>query len=614
MSWFMRSCFYCLILLSWSVYSEERSFFQKQTINTAFEQLKYRMKSEHELSVLPQLRVIRNQAKHYGQSTIEIQTILIEASIRQHFGDYKHSLSMHYKALELAEQVGEPRIIVEALLAVIDLELDLERYDHAQRYVNQATQIVQGLSKDDDLLVHVKLWRAKIYLEKGSFRQALNELDQGQKLVKNNSPLSAQLLMIEAQVALQLGNYQASRTLLNEFSLKYMSSADEKSKLDYQLALAESALQAGDFSEATELAMKGLEKTFHTRFLQEQASLQRILASAYAQNGDYQQAHLYLKRYSLTERALDQQKRNNKVLQLEAQYALAHQQQQVSLLEKDNALQAQQIVQHEQTLENTKLTQQRFLLISLLCFAAILFIYWRWQSRRYTLKLERQVTERTAELKERNKRLQTLSFTDSLTGLSNRHYFFSTIDSQINALPEKHDMIFCILDIDHFKNINDTYGHAAGDLVLQSFADILKQCTRNSDLLVRWGGEEFLLVMPDMSRRDAREVVERIRQQVECFPFIVNGQTVQCTCSIGFAPYPLVPGLQKDVTWEQVLELADSGLYMAKEVNRNTWIGLDSIRQPGSFDVEYALKNYKEQVRQGKIVISSSYAGIEIPA
>ena len=614
MSWLKSVWYYCLILFSYEIYGDEDTLVQKQTISTAFEQLKYRMESKHELSVLPQLRVIRNQAKHYAQRTIEIQTILIEASIRQHFGDYKHSLSMHYQALELAEQVGKPRIMVETLLAIIDLELDLERYDHAQRYVNQATQIAQALNQDDELLVHVKLWRAKIYLEKGSFRQALYELELGQKLAKNNSPLSARLLLIEAQVALRLGNYLVSRTLLNEFSLKYMSSANDKGKLDYQLALAESALQAGEFSEAIELAMKGLEQTFHTRYLEEQASLQRLLASAYAQLSDYQQAHLYLKRYSLTERALDQQKRNNKVLQLEAQYALAHQQQQVSLLEKDNAIQAQQIVQHEQTLENTKLTQQRWLLIGLLCFAAVLFVYWRWQNRRYTSKLEMQVAERTAELKERNKRLQTLSFTDSLTGLSNRHYFFSTIDSQINALPEKHDMIFCIVDIDHFKKINDTYGHAAGDLVLQSFADILKQCTRNSDLLVRWGGEEFLLVMPDMSRRDAQEAVERIRQQVERFPFIVNGQTVQCTCSIGFAPYPLTPDLQEQVSWEQVLELADSGLYLAKEVHRNTWIGLDSVRQPSAFDVEYTLKHYKEQVRQGNIVVSSSYVGAEIPA
>ncbi|MBQ4851319.1 diguanylate cyclase [Pseudoalteromonas sp. MMG012] len=613
MSWLKGCWCYCMLLIAYEAHSADTVTQQKQTISAAFEQLKFQMKSGYELSSLPQLRVIRSQAAHYAQREIVIHTILIEASIRQHFGDYKHSLSMHYEALDMAEQLSNPRIMVKTLLAVIDLELDLERFDHAARYINRVVQIGNSLQPGDELLVHIKLWQARTHLERGSFRQAQYELDLGRKLPLEDERLSAELLLTEAQVALKLGDYLLSQTLLSEFSAKYMLVADTKAKLNYQLALAASTLQAGMFTEAIALAMTGLDQTFHTRYLEEQSSLQRLLASAFAQVGNYQQAHLYLKRYSLTERALDQQKRNNKVLQLEAQYALAHQQQQVSLLEKDNTLKAQQIVQHRQVLENSKLTQQRWLLIGVLCAAAIVFVYWRWQNIRYTTRLETQVAQRTAELKERNERLQALSFTDSLTGLNNRHYFFSTIDSQINALKPKHDIIFCMIDIDHFKRINDTYGHAAGDLVLQSFADILKQCTRSSDLLVRWGGEEFLLVMPDMSTRDAQEVVERIRQQVERFPFIVNGETVQCTCSIGFAPYPLMTGEFKQASWEQVLELADSGLYLAKEVNRNTWIGLDSVSASEPIDFDYLLKNYKEQVRLGSIVISSSYEGLQVP-
>ena len=125
-----------------------------------------------------------------------------------------------------------------------------------------------------------------------------------------------------------------------------------------------------------------------------------------------------------------------------------------------------------------------------LALTLALVFYWRWQNRRYTKLLELQVAQRTEELAERNQRLQTLSFTDSLTGLSNRHHFFSVIDGTVEAVDRRlqqqpahsgGDLVFAIIDIDYFKTINDSYGHAAGDIVLQDFTYILKQCTRESD-------------------------------------------------------------------------------------------------------------------------------------
>ena len=321
----------------------------------------------------------------------------------------------------------------------------------------------------------------------------------------------------------------------------------------------------------------------------------------------------------MTKRALNLQKRNNKLLKLEAQYALAQQQQAVSELERDNAIQAKQILAHQQQLENAQLTQQRWLLVAVLALTLVLVFYWRWQNRRYTKLLEQQVAQRTEELAERNQRLQTLSFTDSLTGLSNRHHFFSVIDGTVAAVDQRvqqagpdgrSDLVFAIIDIDHFKTINDSYGHAAGDIVLQDFAAILKQCTRESDLLVRWGGEEFLLVMNGTERQRVATVIERIRQQVESYPFMVNDQPINCSCSIGFAAYPFNLAHPQQLSWEQVLEVADAGLYVAKASQRNAWVEI-TAGNTGALSAEQLVKQAQRLLQQGQLKANSNLKALQ---
>jgi diguanylate cyclase (GGDEF)-like protein len=132
-----------------------------------------------------------------------------------------------------------------------------------------------------------------------------------------------------------------------------------------------------------------------------------------------------------------------------------------------------------------------------------------------------------------------------------------------------------MIDIDHFKHVNDTYGHAAGDQVLKQFAFILSQTMRDSDTVVRWGGEEFFVVAKHTSREDSRLVAERIRARVEAFPFeLGNGQVIHKTCSIGYSSFPFFRTDPSKVAWEKVAEVADQCLYTAKGMGRNTWVGV----------------------------------------
>lgn len=132
-----------------------------------------------------------------------------------------------------------------------------------------------------------------------------------------------------------------------------------------------------------------------------------------------------------------------------------------------------------------------------------------------------------------------------------------------------------MLDIDHFKAVNDTHGHLAGDAVLKQIAAILAETARKPDMVVRWGGEEFVIVARDTDRKPPSRLAERIRERVEQHAFILpSGQTIPITCSIGYSVFPFDEKLPGILTWEQLISVADAGMYFAKTHGRNRSVGV----------------------------------------
>ncbi|MCB1577991.1 MAG: GGDEF domain-containing protein, partial [Xanthomonadales bacterium] len=132
-----------------------------------------------------------------------------------------------------------------------------------------------------------------------------------------------------------------------------------------------------------------------------------------------------------------------------------------------------------------------------------------------------------------------------------------------------------------------TYGHAAGDAVLVQFAALLRSEFRESDVIVRWGGEEFLVVSRFADANGAAEVAERLRHKIASHPFVLeDGRHIERTVSIGFAAFPFVPGNPKQVSWEQVIDIADIALLAAKRSRRDAWVGLSPRGDCTQEDVE----------------------------
>ena len=169
-----------------------------------------------------------------------------------------------------------------------------------------------------------------------------------------------------------------------------------------------------------------------------------------------------------------------------------------------------------------------------------------------------------AHLDQRNKYLTKVAERDDLTRLANRATFFRRgKELLIQAELQHSPLSLILLDADHFKSINDTYGHLAGDLALQHLAEILRHSSRDNDLVARWGGEEFAILLRSANLTGARTFAERLRQSVANSPFIWQGKTVTITMSAG------VTELWEEDDFEAMVLRADKALYCAKSAGRN---------------------------------------------
>lgn len=182
-------------------------------------------------------------------------------------------------------------------------------------------------------------------------------------------------------------------------------------------------------------------------------------------------------------------------------------------------------------------------------------------------QLEDRVTERTRELQAANRRLQEMSAIDGLTRVKNRQFFETTLDLEWRrSTRDQTELTLLMIDVDHFKQVNDSHGHLAGDACLQHLAELYKDCIhRPADFVARYGGEEFAILLCQTSLEGAQSVAERIRNKVESSPLQWERREIRLTVSIGVAS--ILP--THDLDPKELIQQADELLYAAKHGGRN---------------------------------------------
>jgi diguanylate cyclase (GGDEF)-like protein len=240
-------------------------------------------------------------------------------------------------------------------------------------------------------------------------------------------------------------------------------------------------------------------------------------------------------------------------------------------------------------------------------------------------RLEQLVTERTAELAERNTELMSLndklehaSVTDALTGLRNRRFVDEHMEAEISKLRRKQfatvegretpELLFLMMiDLDGFKYINDQFGHQAGDQALLGVKDRLLGICRKSDVVIRWGGDEFLVVGHAANLYGIEQFAEKIRLRLSSTPYDVGGGNEGLLSgSIGVAPLPFVEANLDFVPWEQISRVADAAAYLAKDSGRDAWVCVSGNARCRAEDLINLRENLDGLLEAGKLRLKSS--------
>jgi diguanylate cyclase (GGDEF)-like protein len=317
----------------------------------------------------------------------------------------------------------------------------------------------------------------------------------------------------------------------------------------------------------------------------EQAAALREYGEALASAGDARGALELFHRERALSTEVMQNNRSVALKEMQTRYDAEAKQRSIDLLNQDNALKTA-------ALSNRDLMQRIWALA-----AAVLAL-----SVMLAALLYRRVRETQRQLEASHAKLRVQSERDPLTNLANRRHFQAVMQSTHGGADSGFAGTLLMVDIDHFKHINDGHGHAAGDRVLVEVARRLNDAVRGDDLVVRWGGEEFLIVASGLATERADQLAARVLASIGGAPVLVDAQALHVTASVGYARFPLPP-YAVPVPWEQAVNFADMALYTAKNQGRNRAVGLVSASAPDAQALRAIEDDFDRNWHEGRVTL-----------
>ncbi len=355
---------------------------------------------------------------------------------------------------------------------------------------------------------------------------------------------------------IQTGDYVAAKAILLQAQERATRLNDEYSQQLIMMNLGYIRVMAGEHDAGIAQMQQGMQYFGQHAAKAEFEPYYEWLAKAFAAAGRYQeQADTLLEQMALREdiRIAD---RESRLSELQDRYDSKAKAQQITILQQENALKAQ-------LLQNQQLQQRLSALVAILvlCIAAMLF------------QLYRKVRNSNRRLHETNKQLAFQSQRDPLTGLYNRRALQQHMQLRSQQLQQadtvQHTTGLLLLDIDFFKRINDQYGHNAGDAVLIDISRRLQATCREHDLVVRWGGEEILLLLDSADPAKMSGFIYRVLQVIAEQPVLFDNQEIAVTASGGFVHLPFAGIDENILNWEKAIQIVDMALYLSKANGRN---------------------------------------------
>ena len=495
------------------------------------------------------LELARNQNDLHQKATFSY----LYGRALEYGGQHERAIDYFYEALRLQEKLGDLEGQLHTMKDIAFVFSGLGKHDLALEYSLKAKDFAEKLG-DQSLIAMMSQNIAILYSQKGEgYQTALEYFKRALGIYREMGN--------EENIIAILTNIGHSYYLLADDStaLIYLDEALQRAKkiehipfiakITQNIGLCYSEL--GKFEKAEELLLEVV-RISSNKYPKIRLNATRWLAELYRKYGDYRKGYEYLERGIYLSDSLYTLESEERVAEIQTKYETEKKEQQIILLEKDN------------TIAGLQLKRQRALLlysvIGIIIILVFLFIL---------SKLCRQKVKTSKALAVANGQLEELSRTDPLTKLWNRRYMHEIIEREESRVErEFKPFSFILMDIDHFKNVNDTYGHECGDYVISTIAVILRSAVRKQDSVCRWGGEEFLLFLPATSLKGAAKIAETIRRKIEDYPFVYQSTTLSITVTLGVSEY------NQSVSVDACIKLADDALYTGKESGRNRVVSM----------------------------------------
>lgn len=459
------------------------------------------------------------------------------------------------RALTLAQAGQDRYLIAMGMNTRALLSQELDQPDEARRWLASA----QEQAQDDPLaLARVKVAEARVAVRRGDKRGQLaayeEALDYARRAeaphtvaqirvnlvdlhMHNGRPTVA---MEEARLALPV--LQGFKDLRLERTLRHNMGVSLLLLRQFDAARRELARAQQLATEQSDPARRATEL--------------REIGQAWAASGQPREAITIFHAERALSAQIQARNRETQLQQLKLKYDSERKQRDLDLLTRDRSLKDQQLANHE-------LAQRVGMAVALLLGLSLILV---------VVMLQR-VRAANRQLKANQRLLRNQSERDPLTDLANRRHFLAVMQKQAQQLFTGG---LLMIDIDHFKHVNDQQGHAVGDVVIRDVAQRIRDAVREEDLVVRWGGEEFLVFAPNVSQDTLSLLAQRVLSSVGSQPVATDNGPLRITVSIGFAHFPLPPGLLRQ-HWEQAVNWADMVLYTAKAQGRNRAVGIATV-------------------------------------
>tara|TARA_R110002012_G_scaffold309076_1_gene515894 strand:+ start:852 stop:3008 length:2157 start_codon:yes stop_codon:yes gene_type:complete len=528
----------------------------------------------------------------------------------------------HQSALEMHHELDDKNGIASALYNLGDLRRLMGDNKLALAYFQDALKIdLASGEKKYIAYSHNKVGFQFIQL--ADYKQARYHLIEALTLFQQiEAPRDTDWAILSmATLEMNVGNLLLSRTMLNGI----IERANDKQYKSLLVDAYRTSAQLALLNEDTELALQhinaGVKQAKNNNESHDEALLEALRVEVYLQQDALRKALNAL----LNQKKLDDEILNTTRIEtiatLQSQTEFVRRAQQIKLLEKERAL-SQVTLEQAQWNRNIWLA---FIVISVILFA---LVYGRITQRRSNKRLTEEVALRTLELSQKNVELQAayremeaISLTDKLTGIKNRRFLENHIVADLEKsqrlyddwrdsktpYPHQGDIVVFMIDMDHFKRVNDEHGHHVGDEVLQQLTKRLARVFRQSDYLVRWGGEEFVGVARFIDRSDAPLLAQRLLDEVSASAFRLSDKVQShYTCSIGYVCYPPILEHSQQTDWKTLIALADGCLYQAKKSGRNAWVGIEKVDQPTLNLTELCAQYFEDSAHTNKITVLTS--------